>query len=255
MAAAPVELSEGDTASCARPIGDRLARARTLTAAGHRFGGRLLALALSLSLSPAPPPHLQNVLLVDDSIVRGTTSKEIVQMARDAGAAQVFFSSAAPPVRFPNVYGIDIPTKSELIANGRNEPEIARIIDADWVVYQCLDDLKQATKEISEWPQNVTFEASVFDGKYVTGDIGEEYFASQALRKNGSKTLINGAVHFLDSVPAAAFNSPTPSTSGTAPRQSAMCDSLYNRPSFTPTSNSDADNLHQTLTGLSTKSH
>lgn len=91
----------------------------------------------------------KNVLLVDDSIVRGTTANEIVQMARDAGAKKVFFCSAAPPIRFPNIYGIDIPTREELIAFERNEDEIAQRIGCDWVVYQDLDDLCDAVKEVS----------------------------------------------------------------------------------------------------------
>ncbi|KAG8470092.1 hypothetical protein KFE25_008513 [Diacronema lutheri] len=117
------------------------------------------------------------VLLVDDSIVRGTTCSEIVQMARDAGAAKVFFSSAAPAVRYPNVYGINIPTKRELIAHGREEAEIAELIGADWVAYQELADLKAAVQDINPALRGCTFEASVFDGDYLTGDIGEDYFA------------------------------------------------------------------------------
>lgn len=91
----------------------------------------------------------RNVLLVDDSIVRGTTANEIVQMARDAGAKKVFFSSAAPPIRFPNIYGIDIPTREELIAYGREEDEIAAKIGCDWVVYQDLKDLEDSVLEVA----------------------------------------------------------------------------------------------------------
>ena len=83
----------------------------------------------------------KNVLLVDDSIVRGTTSKQIIEMAREAGASKVYFASAAPPVRYANVYGIDMPTPSELVAHGRSEEDVARIIGADWLVYQTLEDL------------------------------------------------------------------------------------------------------------------
>jgi len=113
---------------------------------------------------------------VDDSIVRGTTSREIVQMAREAGANKVYFASAAPPVRFPNVYGIDMPTRSELIATDRTEEEIAREIGADAVVYQDLDALKAAVRAVN--PKLVNFECSCFDGIYVTGDITSEYLAS-----------------------------------------------------------------------------
>jgi amidophosphoribosyltransferase len=117
----------------------------------------------------------KNVLLVDDSIVRGTTSREIVDMARAAGANKVYFASAAPPVRFPNVYGIDMPTQSELIATGRSDEEIARAIGADNLVYQDLHDMQQSVRDLN--PRLSRFEASCFDGEYVTGDITAEYLA------------------------------------------------------------------------------
>ncbi|WP_312566535.1 amidophosphoribosyltransferase [Comamonas sp.] len=113
----------------------------------------------------------RNVLLVDDSIVRGTTSKEIVQMARDAGANKVYLASAAPPVRYPNVYGIDMPTKSELVANGRTVEEIRQVIGCDALIYQDVDAMKQTVGKINKAVQG--FEASCFDGIYVTGDISE----------------------------------------------------------------------------------
>ncbi|MCP3020984.1 amidophosphoribosyltransferase [Cupriavidus basilensis] len=115
----------------------------------------------------------KNVLIVDDSIVRGTTSFEIVQMAREAGANKVIFASAAPPVKFPNVYGIDMPTRSELVAYGRTDEEIARIIGADKLVYQDVEAMKQAVRDIN--PKLNDFDASCFDGRYVTGDIDEAY--------------------------------------------------------------------------------
>jgi amidophosphoribosyltransferase len=115
----------------------------------------------------------KNVLLVDDSIVRGTTSREIVQMARDSGARKVFFASAAPPVRFPNVYGIDMPTRAELIAAHRTEEEVCREIGADALIYQDLEDLKDAIRRTN--PKLVNFETSCFDGHYVTGDITTDY--------------------------------------------------------------------------------
>ncbi|HEY0720190.1 MAG TPA: amidophosphoribosyltransferase [Gammaproteobacteria bacterium] len=125
----------------------------------------------------------KNVLLVDDSIVRGTTSKEIIQMARDAGAAKVYFASAAPPVRYPNVYGIDMPTSSELIGYGRDEKQIAEAIGADWLVYQDLEDLIDAV--LNKKNQKVSrFEASVFDGVYVTGDITPDYLAGLEQARN-----------------------------------------------------------------------
>ncbi|KAI8992566.1 amidophosphoribosyltransferase [Pilobolus umbonatus] len=116
----------------------------------------------------------KNVLLVDDSIVRGTTSKEIIQMAREAGAKKVYFASCAPPIRYPNVYGIDMPTRNELVAYGRNVDQIAVEIGADKVIYEDLEDLIQSVRTFN--PNIKTFDTSVFDGKYVTGDIDEAYF-------------------------------------------------------------------------------
>ncbi|MCX7275186.1 MAG: amidophosphoribosyltransferase [Burkholderiales bacterium] len=115
----------------------------------------------------------KNVLLVDDSIVRGTTSHEIVQMARDSGANKVYFASASPPVRYPNVYGIDMPTRGELIANGRDDDEIRQAIGADALVYQDIASMLRSVTDIS--PRLSRFEASCFDGSYVTGDVSPEY--------------------------------------------------------------------------------
>lgn len=115
----------------------------------------------------------KNVLLVDDSIVRGTTSEQIVELAREAGAKKVYFASAAPEVRFPNVYGIDMPNANELIAHGREVDEIRQIIGADALIYQNLHDLVQAVRE--ENPDIEKFECSVFDGIYVTKDIDQCY--------------------------------------------------------------------------------
>ncbi|MCB5363143.1 amidophosphoribosyltransferase [Pusillimonas sp. CC-YST705] len=117
----------------------------------------------------------KNVLLIDDSIVRGTTSRQIVDMAREAGANKVFFASAAPPVRFPNVYGIDMPTQAELIATGRSIDQIADEIGADGLVFQHLEDLERSVRDLN--PAMTQFEASCFDGKYVTGDIDAQYLA------------------------------------------------------------------------------
>jgi len=121
---------------------------------------------------------------VDDSIVRGTTSREIVQMARDAGALKVYFASAAPPVRFPNVYGIDMPSRHELIATGRSDEEICREIGADNLIYQDLEDLKAAVRKVN--PGIKSFDASCFDGNYITGDITPHYLdVIEALRGGG----------------------------------------------------------------------
>ena len=136
----------------------------------------------------------KNVLLVDDSIVRGTTCNEIIQMARDSGAKKVFFASAAPMVKYPNVYGIDMPAKSELIASNRSVEEIRDIIGADRLVFQDLDDLKIAirTKKV---PAVQEFDCSVFDGVYVTGDIDEAYLDNlQQSRSDSAKKKKDGYI-------------------------------------------------------------
>ena len=130
----------------------------------------------------------KNVLLVDDSIVRGTTSQQIIQMAREAGAHRVYFASAAPPVRFPNVYGIDMPAASELIAHGRTEEEVARELSADRLIFQELDDLIDAVQKKGKSHVD-RFDTSVFDGVYVTGDVTPEYLQTlEANRNDVAKT-------------------------------------------------------------------
>ena len=128
----------------------------------------------------------KRVLLVDDSIVRGTTSREIVDMARAAGALKVYFASAAPPVRFPNVYGIDMPTRSELIATGRSCAEICTEIGADALVYQDLDALKASVSELN--PALQAFDSSCFDGCYVTGDVSSAYLDAIETTRDGQQT-------------------------------------------------------------------
>ncbi|HAU56536.1 MAG TPA: amidophosphoribosyltransferase, partial [Comamonadaceae bacterium] len=125
----------------------------------------------------------RNVLLVDDSIVRGTTSREIVQMARDAGARKVYLASAAPPVRYPNVYGIDMPTSSELVAHGRSVEEIRQIIGCDALIYQDVDAMKKAIGSLNA--AIAGFDASCFDGVYVTGDITADGIAQLNEGRNG----------------------------------------------------------------------
>jgi amidophosphoribosyltransferase len=115
----------------------------------------------------------KNVLLVDDSIVRSNTIRQIIQLARLAGARRVYVASAAPPIRYPNVYGIDMPAASELVAANRTEDEVGRMIGADWLVYQRLEDLIAAAREGN--PHIEQFECSVFDGHYVTGDVSDGY--------------------------------------------------------------------------------
>jgi amidophosphoribosyltransferase len=109
----------------------------------------------------------KNVLIVDDSIVRGTTSRKIIQMAREAGARKVYFASASPPVRYPNIYGIDMPAPAELIASGRDIREIERKLGADWLIYQDLPDLIEACREGNDRIRH--FDTSCFSGEYVTG--------------------------------------------------------------------------------------
>jgi amidophosphoribosyltransferase len=125
----------------------------------------------------------KNVLLVDDSIVRGTTSQQIIQMARDAGANRVYFASAAPPVRFPNVYGIDMPAASELVAHGRSVEEVARVLGADALIYQDLADLIEAVQKRGKSHVD-RFDCSVFDGDYVTGDVTPDYLEHLEANRN-----------------------------------------------------------------------
>jgi amidophosphoribosyltransferase len=132
----------------------------------------------------------KNVMLVDDSIVRGTTCSEIVQMARDCGAKNVYFASAAPEVRFPNVYGIDMPSASELIAYNRTVSEIQELIGADWLIYQDLVDLVECAKAGND--QIESFDCSVFNGEYVTGDIDAAYLERlENSRSDAKKNPVN----------------------------------------------------------------
>ena len=144
------------------------------------------AKSVKRKLNPIPLEFRNRVvLLVDDSIVRGTTSRQIVQMARDAGARKVYLASAAPPVRYPNIYGIDMPTPEELIAHGRSEDEIERMIGCDWLVYQDLADLESAVAG-PKFPGR-KFDSSCFSGEYVTG-VDEGYFERiKQLRSDDAK--------------------------------------------------------------------
>lgn len=126
----------------------------------------------------------KHVLLVDDSIVRGTTSAQIVQMARDSGAAKVSFASASPAVRYPYVYGIDMPAAVELVAYNKTVEEVCAVIGADWLVYQDLEDLEVAVREAGQGPQQ--FDTSCFSGIYVTGDVSAEYLAGLAQQREDS---------------------------------------------------------------------
>lgn len=129
----------------------------------------------------------KNVMLVDDSIVRGTTSQQIIQMAREAGAKKVYFASAAPPVRYPNVYGIDMPSIHELVATGHTDEELAQVIGADGLIYQDLPDLIKSAREGN--PKITHFDASCFDGIYITGDVNQEYLNRvEKIRNDATKT-------------------------------------------------------------------
>jgi amidophosphoribosyltransferase len=137
----------------------------------------------------------KNVLIVDDSIVRGTTSQQIIEMAREAGARKVYMASAAPPVRYPNVYGIDMPAASELVAAGRTDHEVQEIIGADWLVYQDLDDL---VASVNHEDANITaFDTSIFSGQYVTADVTQDYLdelelvRSDAAKAKRDKEVLN----------------------------------------------------------------
>ena len=134
----------------------------------------------------------KNVLLVDDSIVRGTTSREIVQMARESGARRVIFASAAPPVQFPNVYGIDMPTRSELIAYGRTEDEVCREITADALVYQDVAAMKRSIADVN--PALRSIEASCFDGYYITGDVSADYLDKLEAARNNPRPDLEDAI-------------------------------------------------------------
>ena len=134
----------------------------------------------------------KNVLLVDDSIVRGTTSREIVQMARESGARRVIFASAAPPVQFPNVYGIDMPTRSELIAYGRTEEEVCREITADALVYQDVAAMKRSISDVN--PALRSIEASCFDGYYITGDVSSDYLDKLEAARNNRRPELEDSI-------------------------------------------------------------
>jgi amidophosphoribosyltransferase len=127
------------------------------------------------------------VLLVDDSIVRGTTSRQIIEMARSSGAKKVYFASAAPPIRYQNVYGIDMAATTELVAHQRTETEIEAFIKADWLIYQDLEDLVMAAQAGNEDIRQ--FECSIFNGKYVTDDIDDKYLKNlEDVRNDKSKS-------------------------------------------------------------------
>jgi amidophosphoribosyltransferase len=123
----------------------------------------------------------KRVMLVDDSVVRGTTSQQLVQLARESGAERVYFASAAPPVRYPNVYGIDMPNASELLAYNRDEQQISEAIGADVMIYQDIEDLRAAVKAGN--PELNRLDCSCFDGEYVTGDVSEDFLYGLSLAR------------------------------------------------------------------------
>ncbi|KAI9221992.1 Amidophosphoribosyltransferase [Blastocladiella britannica] len=162
----------------------------------------------------------KTVLLVDDSIVRGTTSREIVQMARDAGAKKVYFASCAPPVRYPNVYGIDMPSVNELVAHGRTEDEVAKWICADEMIYLDLPALEASIRQFN--PALVEFDTSVFTGCYVTGDIDEEYLAKLERSRSDAAKLKKATGPMGSIGGAAVFASTTGSGGNSAAGKSGL---------------------------------
>ena len=139
----------------------------------------------------------KNVLLVDDSVVRGTTSEQIIQMARDAGAKKVYFASAAPPVRYPNVYGIDMPAANELIAHNRSEEDVRAAIGADQLIYQDLDDLIDTVRKGNPAIQH--FDTSCFSNEYVTGDVSSDYLEQiEALRNDSARSRPDSEIFIIE---------------------------------------------------------
>ena len=165
------------------PYRDALVRNRYVGRTFIMPGQAMRRQSIRRKLNPIPQAFQgKNVLLVDDSIVRGNTIREIIAMTREQGAKNVYVCSAAPPVRFPNVYGIDMPARSELIANGKSVQQLATEIGADELIFQDLDDLKDSITEAA--PGLTRFDTSVFDGVYVTGDITEEYLDTLERKRN-----------------------------------------------------------------------
>ena len=162
------------------------------------------------------------VLLVDDSIVRGTTSIELVMLAREAGAKKVYFASAGPAVRHTNVYGIDIPTRSELIAFGRNEEEIAVVLGADKVIYNDLADVEDSIRSVN--PAISRFESSCFDGVYITDEVTEKYLDEVESKRgvSGKVSSKGGASGSKDMPP------PSPGRVSSAESLAGMCEGIHN---------------------------
>ena len=180
------------------PYRDALVRNRYVGRTFIMPGQAMRRQSIRRKLNPIPQAFQgKNVLLVDDSIVRGTTCKEIIQMARDSGANKVYFASAAPAVKYPNVYGIDMPAKTELIAHDRSVDEVCKLIGADGLIYQRLEDLIAAAREGN--PNIERFDCSVFDGNYVTGDIDDQYLRELAAsRSDAAKKRRNAPVDNVD---------------------------------------------------------
>lgn len=209
----------------------------------------------------------KNVLLVDDSIVRGTTSKEIILMARDAGAKKVIMASCAPPIRYSNVYGIDMPSRQELVAHDRTEKEIAEYIGADMVIFQALDSLIESCRKFNTDIE--TFDCSVFTGKYVTGGVDEAYLSHiQSLREDSAKHKArltvpeHGANGWRSNTPQVGDAGANGSTNGngngdeeflgcSGPMNGADAIGLYNEHSSTKRSGSQSrGNGHDSMVGL-----
>jgi amidophosphoribosyltransferase len=185
--------------TCAIPLAHRLGVRYSEGFVKNRYIGRTFIMpgqkvrhsSVKMKLNAIKDEFLgKNVLLVDDSIVRGTTSKEIIQMARDAGAKKVYFASAAPEVRYPNVYGIDMASAKELIAHGKEANEVAELIGANWLIYQDIADIHRAinTARHGEYGEFTHFEESIFTNEYITGDVTTDYLqALETLRGDDMK--------------------------------------------------------------------
>ncbi|KAG2020147.1 L-glutamine D-fructose 6-phosphate amidotransferase [Coprinopsis cinerea AmutBmut pab1-1] len=183
----------------------------------------------------------KNVLIVDDSIVRGTTSKEIVQMAKDVGAKKVIVASCAPPIRYPNVYGIDMPSRKELVAYGRDEEAIAKAIGADRVIFQTLPDLEESVRQWN--PAITSFDCSVFNGEYITGGVDEEYLQHvEFLRADNARGKLQLDTACLEHKGANGVN-------GSVDRERAS----YTNSSTPVTGTDDTVGLHNTFTTYTPK--
>jgi amidophosphoribosyltransferase len=164
---------------------------RKLNAMALEFAGKNVLIVDGESISRCMNGSLYSSRARTDSIVRGTTSREIIQMAKDVGSKKVIMASCAPPIRYPNVYGIDMPSRAELVAHGRTSEQVAEAIGADLVIFQTLPDLVASVRQLNTSIDR--FECSVFDGEYVTGGVDAAYLDHlEGIRSDNMKTKVNG---------------------------------------------------------------